>query len=313
MQRRNKIVITGGAGLVGQNLAIRLSQAGYHQITVLDKHAHNLDVQRQVQPHLDCRLADLAEQGNWQQVVNRADVVIMLHAQIGSLREQEFLRNNVRATANVLDAMASQRDPYLLHVSSSVIESIAEDAYTKTKKRGEDMVRGSNFDWCILRPTLMFGWFDRKHLGWLARFMRKTPVFPIPGNGRYVRQPLFVGDLCQIILSCLKRRISGQVFDITGLERVAYVDIIRAIRRAVGSRTLLLPLPYPVFHGLLEIYSWFDRDPPFTREHLRALVTNETFAVIDWEAIFGVSSTPFEEAVSEAFAHPQYSKYALKL
>ena len=175
------------------------------------------------------------------------------------------------------------------------------------------MVRESNFDWCILRPTVMFGWFDRKHLGWLARFMRKTPVFPIPGSGRYIRQPLFVGDLCQIILSCLKQRISGQVFDITGLERVAYVDIIRAIRRAVGSRTLLLPLPYTVFHGLLEIYSWFDRDPPFTREQLRALVTNETFAVIDWEAIFGVSSTPFEEAVSEAFAHPQYSKYSLKL
>ena len=23
----------------------------------------------------------------------------------------------------------------------------------------------------VLRPTLMFGWFDRKHLGWLSRFM----------------------------------------------------------------------------------------------------------------------------------------------
>jgi len=31
----------------------------------------------------------------------------------------------------------------------------------------------------------MFGWFDRKHLGWLSRFMKKVPVFPIPGHGHY--------------------------------------------------------------------------------------------------------------------------------
>ena len=31
----------------------------------------------------------------------------------------------------------------------------------------------------------MFGWFDRKHLGWLARFMTRAPVFPVPGHGRY--------------------------------------------------------------------------------------------------------------------------------
>ena len=36
----------------------------------------------------------------------------------------------------------------------------------------------------ILRPTLMFGWFDRKHLGWLARFMQKAPVFPIHVPGK---------------------------------------------------------------------------------------------------------------------------------
>jgi len=39
----------------------------------------------------------------------------------------------------------------------------------------------------VLRPTLMFGWFDRKHVGWLKRFMERMPVFPIPGDGRMWR------------------------------------------------------------------------------------------------------------------------------
>ena len=58
----------------------------------------------------------------------------------------------------------------------------------------------------MLRPTLMFGWFDRKHLGWLARFMQRAPVFPIPGHGRYLRQPLYAGDFCDIIMACIEQR-----------------------------------------------------------------------------------------------------------
>ena len=67
----------------------------------------------------------------------------------------------------------------MVHISSSVVESIADDFYTKTKIEQEKIVVDSGIICPILRPTLMFGWFDRKHLGWLSRFMRKVPVFPI--------------------------------------------------------------------------------------------------------------------------------------
>jgi uncharacterized protein YbjT (DUF2867 family) len=87
---------------------------------------------------------------------------------------------------------------------SSVVKSVADDFYTRSKIIQEEIVLESGIACPILRPTLMFGWFDRKHLGWLSRFMQKTPFFPIPGNGRFMRQPLFVGDFCDIIISCFK-------------------------------------------------------------------------------------------------------------
>ena len=80
-----------------------------------------------------------------------------------------------------------------MHVSSSVIESSANDDYSKSKARQEELVVKSGLPYTVLRPTLMFGWFDRKHLGWLSQFMSSSPVFPIPGNGNYVRQPLYAG------------------------------------------------------------------------------------------------------------------------
>ena len=86
------------------------------------------------------------------------------------------------------------------------MESAADDFYTNSKKEQERAVKDSGIPCPILRPTLMFGWFDRKHLGWLSRFLQKVPVFPIPGNGRYMRQPLYVGDFCNVIISCIENK-----------------------------------------------------------------------------------------------------------
>lgn len=110
----------------------------------------------------------------------------MLQAQIGGNDYQEFVRNNIDSTRLIIKAIKSNDVPYLVHISSSVVESVADDFYTNTKKEQEKMVLESGIACPVLRPTLMFGWFDRKHLGWLSRFMKKVPVFPIPGHGRYI-------------------------------------------------------------------------------------------------------------------------------
>jgi nucleoside-diphosphate-sugar epimerase len=120
-----------------------------------------------------------------------ASVVVIAHAQIGGTNPAEFVRNNVSATERLIEAALRHRVPYLVNISSSVVNSMAIDDYTETKKRQEALVAASGIKQVILRPTLMFGWFDRKHIGWLARFMKRTPVFPVPGTGRYLRQPLF--------------------------------------------------------------------------------------------------------------------------
>ena len=162
----------------------------------------------------------------------------MLQAQIGGTDYTEFERNNITSTKNVIEAMRAHQVPYYVQISSSVVESVADDWYTNTKKAQEEIALASGFPLVVLRPTLMFGWFDRKHLGWLSRFMQKVPVFPIPGHGRYLRQPLYVGDFCRVIISSIEHRTQG-VYNISGLEEVDYIDIIREIN-ASGVTVLLV-------------------------------------------------------------------------
>ncbi len=307
-----KIILPGGAGLVGQNLVARLKTKGFNDIVVLDKHRDNLAVLRRVQPDITAEYADLAELGEWQRHFVGADAVVMLQAQIGGNNYEEFVRNNIDSTRLVLDSIKANHVPYLVHISSSVVESVADDFYTNTKKEQEQVVLASGIPCPVLRPTLMFGWFDRKHLGWLSRFMKKVPVFPIPGHGRYMRQPLYVGDFASIIISCIEQRMAGGIYNISGHEKVDYIDMIREIKRATKARTWIVRIPYALFYALLLVWGLFDKNPPFTTQQLAALSAKDEFEVIDWPGIFGVPYTPFKAAVYETFNDPRYSQVVLE-
>ena len=307
-----KIVITGAAGLVGQNLVVELEAQGYRRIVSIDKHRHNLDILRGLHPGVEAIEADFAEPGDWSAAFTGADVVVQLHAQITGKFPGEFERNNLVATRRVLEACHVHSVPYLVHVSSSVVNSAAQDSYTLTKRAQEALVAESGLRHCILRPTLMFGWFDPKHMGWLSRFMAKTPVFPIPGDGRYMRQPLYERDFCRCLAWCLQQQPDGAVYDIVGDTRIDYIDIIRAIKRVKQLRTLVVPIPVALFAFLLRTYALFSRKPPFTADQLKALAAGDDFTGVDTAAVFGVRQTPFEQAIRESYCDPRYSPVVLK-
>jgi nucleoside-diphosphate-sugar epimerase len=303
------VVVTGAAGLVGQNLIPRLKARG-HRIVGLDKHPTNTARLRKLHPDIQVIEADLAQPGDWARAFADADAVVLNQAQIGGLERAPFVANNLTATENVLAAMAAHGTPYFVHISSSVVNSKAQDLYVETKTAQEKLVDACPIPHVVLRPTLMFGWFDRKHLGWLKRFMEQSPVFPVPGDGRFRRQPLYVGDFAAVISASLDSRITG-AYDISGRTEIDYVELIAAIRRIAKARARIVHIPYRLFWALLWLYARFDRNPPFTTNQLEALVIPEVFPVIDWPHRFGVAETPLDQALRETFLDPRYSQIVL--
>lgn len=282
------------------------------ELLCIDKHPQNCAIFRDLHPEVTLIEADLAQPGDWASAFAGADCVVINHAQIGALTETPFQANNVQATAHVLDAMKAHNIGYAVHISSSVVNSAADDFYTRSKTEQEQMVRDSGIDAVVLRPTLMYGWFDRKHLGWLSRFMQSSPVFPIPGRGRYIRQPLYAGDFCAIIEACIDTPRPGETFDISGREKIYYDDLIRMLKYASNGRAWIVYIPYTLFWIMIKAYGMVFKDPPFTTTQLEALVIPEEFDIIDWPGLFGVQATPTGQALEETFQHPKYSKVVLE-
>ncbi len=363
----SSILITGGAGLVGQNLVLLLSEQGFENITVIDKNEPNLTLLKKLNPKIKTISADLSQKGSWVEAFKTAEYIVLLHAQIGGIYPEEFVQNNLTANKNIIEAIKTyfplsassgsasigclsreRRDdhrqtipgsphdtrssldrdedmqaslssipafpssfPIIIHISSSVVNSVANDDYTNTKKAQEKLMLESGLPCCILRPTLMFGWFDPKHLGWLSRFMAKTPVFPIPGQGAYIRQPLYSRDFCRIILAALTQERRSGIYDIVGQEEISYIQMIYLIKKLKKLKTKIIKIPYFLFYFLLKLYALIHKNPPFTADQLKALAAGDHFIGIDFYQEFGVKPTPLAEAFEETYAHPTYSSIEL--
>jgi nucleoside-diphosphate-sugar epimerase len=308
----DKIILAGGAGLVGQNLVVSLIQQGYQNLVVIDKHAHNLAILKSLHPQVTTIVADLAEVGSWQDSLHDGACLIMLQARITGKTSEPFIHDNIDATRLILTTIKKTQITYVVHISSSVVVSAAQDDYTLTKKDQEKMVIESGIQHCILRPTLMFGWFDPKHLGWLARFMEKTPIFPIPGDGRFMRQPLYNRDFCQMIIHCMEQQPDAAIYDIVGDQRIDYIDIIRTIKKVKKLKTWIVTLPLWFFAFLMRFYALFSQYPPFTVDQLKSLQAGDDFDGVNTQEQFGITQTPFEQAMNETYHDENYAHIMLQ-
>lgn len=305
------IVLTGGAGLVGQNLVAELALQGYTKLLVIDKHAENIAILQSLHPEQRYLCADLSIAGSWMDELQGAKRIFLLQAQITGAQFDIFQRNTLDSTKHVLEAAKIHNVPFTVFVGSSVVNSVSDDNYTRSKKDQEAMMQHAGLPYCIVRPTLMFGWFDPKHLGWLSRFMEKVPVFPIPGHGKYMRQPLYVLDFCRVLIWCAQHPHSGDIYDIVGQQDVTYVDIIRCIKKVKKLRTLIVHIPVPVFRFLIKFYALFSKNPPFVADQLDALMAGDYFTGEDMQQRFGITPTQFQQAIVETFTHPVYSSVVL--
>jgi len=295
------ILLTGAAGLVGQNLTPMLRERGF-RVVALDKNEANLALLARLNPGVEAHVADLARPGAWSRRFAGAEAVIDLKAQIMAVEHGPFLANNVAAQRQVIEACRSHAVPHLVHLSSSVVISVAQDGYSESKRQGEALVREGGVPYTILRPPLLYGCLDVKHLGYIVGLLERLPVLPVPGSGRYLRQPLYVGDLCRIVLRCLERGPSQSAHNVIGHERIDFVELIRLMARQRGLRRLILPVPVPLFTLALAAHARLSGRRAFSEEQLEALMAGDEFPVEPWPEAFGVAYTPFREALAQMAA-----------
>ncbi|WP_438267819.1 hypothetical protein [Halomarina pelagica] len=108
------------------------------------------------------------------------------------------------------------------------------------------VVRYSDLDWVILRPSFIFG-EGSETLAFVREYT--TPyVTVLPDGGTHPTfQPIWVEDVAAMTADAVERdRHVGQVYDLGGPEVLTFGDVTRMLYRADGRSTRVLSVPMRV-------------------------------------------------------------------
>lgn len=273
------LFVTGGAGFIGGNFVLdMLAQAGY-RILNFDKltYAGNLDTLSSVQNHADYRFVqgDIGDAA----LVQRLLAEHQPHAVVNFAAEShvdrsidgpaEFVQTNVVGTLSLLEctlkywrglAEAPRHDFRFLHVSTDEVygslgtegrftETTAyapNSPYSASKAASDHLVRAFHHTYGL--PTLTTNCsnnygpyqFPEKLIPLMIQKALTAQALPVYGDGRNVRDWLFVTDHCRAIQRVLEAGRVGEVYNVGGDAERENIHVVKTICALLDQRR---PLP----------------------------------------------------------------------
>jgi NADH dehydrogenase len=162
---------------------------------------------------------------------------------------------HVEGTKSAVEAAQQTGVKKFVLVSFLNVRPGTRSAYYSTKWEGEEIVRGSDLNYTILKAGLVYGQGDHL-IHNLANLFRKLPVFATVGLREQTIRPMAVENLVAVIHVMLldEERFARQTLAVLGPEEFPFSTAARRIAKTMG-KPFLLVLPFPVlFQRLL---AWF--------------------------------------------------------
>jgi dTDP-glucose 4,6-dehydratase len=285
---QNVIVVTGGAGFIGSNFILQQMRDESPSIVNLDKltyagNLHNLE-SIALDRHYEFVHGDIADRDLVRAVLAKHQPRAIVHFAAESHVDrsirgpEDFIRTNVDGTFALLEETRAywsvlrdheQKSFRFLHVSTDeVYGSLGPDdppfteatpyapnsPYAASKAASDHLVRAYHHTYGL--PTLTtncsnnYGRFQfpEKLIPLMILNARDGKPLPVYGDGKNVRDWLYVGDHCEAIGTVLRAGKPGDTYNIGGWNEKANIEIVKTIcdlvdemaPRAAGSRCGLI-------------------------------------------------------------------------
>jgi nucleoside-diphosphate-sugar epimerase len=269
--RNKSVLITGGAGFIGSNLAERL--ANHNEVVLLDRFFRDQPVTfTSLRHNSNVRMveADILEGAEVADLAKRADIVIHAAAIVGVGRvcsyPRETLETNFTGTSRILKALdKSSRLERFIYFSTSEVFGVnsfrvnedtptavgpaaeARWSYAIAKLAGEHLVkayhRQAGMPVVTVRPFNVFG--PRRlgaHaiLGFVLSSLMGNPI-EVHGDGSQIRSWCYIEDFCDAIIEMLARpNAIGEDFNIGNPQNT--LTVLQLAREVLNVTGRIVPI-----------------------------------------------------------------------
>ena len=295
-----KVFLTGGTGFVGSEVLRQLVAAGYIVRALVRKGSED---KLAVMQNVEVYPGDVTDAASLVNALAGCDAVIHL---IGIIREfpgrgVTFNKMHVESTRHVLEAAAKQGVQRYLHMSANGTREHGITAYHRTKWQGEELVRASSLDWTIFRPSLIFG-PGCEFVNMLASLVRKLPVVPVIGDGKYRMQPVDVKQVAASFVKALEMPESiGATYQLGGGASYSYDEILDLTARALGKeKACKIHQPLFMIRPMIKLMQGFELFP-ITEDQLKMLIEGNVCDPKAWAQAFALKPVSYAEGIEGCF------------
>jgi uncharacterized protein YbjT (DUF2867 family) len=133
----------------------------------------------------------------------------------------------VENTKKLIKAAEEAGVQRIVHVSITNPAETSRLPYFRGKAILEKAIMDSSLSYAIIRPTVIFGAEDIliNNIAWL---LRRFPVFPIFGSGKYLLQPIYVEDMADLVVNAGQQK-DNMVIDAVGPDIFTFEELVRLI------------------------------------------------------------------------------------
>jgi len=253
-----KVLLTGGNGFVGSHVLDRLLQQQISVVALLRAASDRSFIADQL-GKIEVRTGGMDQPASLDAALEGITHVIHCAGATKALNAEGFFAVNQLGTRQLVQAVnrrGSQIQRFV-HISSLAVAGPATSDqpkhesdepkpvsdYGRSKLAAEqEVIRGCQVDWTILRPPAVYGPRDREFLRLFKA--AKCHVLPCFGGGRQQLSLVYVSDLAAAIVSALTHpNAVGEIFFAGSPEIVTTADLARCVATESGCWTLTLPLP----------------------------------------------------------------------
>jgi len=158
----------------------------------------------------------------------------------------------------------------IVHVSVSQPSADSPLAYYAGKARVEAIVGGLGVPHAIVRPTLVVGPGDIlvNNIAW---FLRRFPVFAMPGSGGYRLQPVWIGDVGEILADAAEAE-GTSVIDAAGPEVLTFDTLVQTVAQAIVRPRPIVRVPPWLALTALRLVGLAVGDVVLSRQELEGLM-----------------------------------------
>jgi dTDP-glucose 4,6-dehydratase len=257
-----RICVTGGAGFIGSHFVKRLVAAG-DEVVVLDKLTYAGNPENLDGTEVALVEGDIADPQAVVEAATGCDAIVNFaaetHVDRSILEGGDFLRTNVTGT-NVLLGYAQQAGVRLVHVSTDEVygdvppgvssregDPLEPSSPYSAAKAGGDLlvlahVRTYGVDALITRGSNTYGpnQYPEKILPLFVTHALDGAPLPLYGDGKQVRDWLYVEDHCAGIELVLRDGKPGEIYNVGGGDEHENLEVAQRLIELAGADPALL-------------------------------------------------------------------------